>query len=123
MDCFAEPVIGRRFAPTRWLAMTEAEIGWWTYPRFAKTTSVIPECATWHRPQMCNCTSGNPYSRWWLWIPGSLVSLAPRNDDRLNLITRSSKMVSVKRVQAHPVPPSAAARVDAIDWGQAPGEP
>jgi len=22
----------------------------------------------------------NPYSRWWLWIPGSLVSLAPRND-------------------------------------------
>jgi putative proteasome-type protease len=24
MDCFAEPVIGRRFAPTRWLAMTAA---------------------------------------------------------------------------------------------------
>jgi hypothetical protein len=23
MDCFAEPVIGRRFAPTRWLAMTK----------------------------------------------------------------------------------------------------
>ena len=23
MDCFAELVIGRRFAPTRWLAMTE----------------------------------------------------------------------------------------------------
>ena len=23
MDCFAEPVIGRRLAPTRWLAMTE----------------------------------------------------------------------------------------------------
>jgi hypothetical protein len=22
MDCFAEPVIGRRFAPTRWHAMT-----------------------------------------------------------------------------------------------------
>jgi hypothetical protein len=22
MDCFAKPVIGRRFAPTRWLAMT-----------------------------------------------------------------------------------------------------
>jgi len=21
-DCFAEPVIGQRFAPTRWLAMT-----------------------------------------------------------------------------------------------------
>jgi hypothetical protein len=26
MDCFAEPVIGRRFAPTRWLAMTETTI-------------------------------------------------------------------------------------------------
>jgi hypothetical protein len=25
MDCFAEPVIGRRFAPTRWLAMTGGE--------------------------------------------------------------------------------------------------
>src|SRR6266403_5526842 len=22
----------------------------------------------------------NPYSRWWLWIPGSLALLAPRND-------------------------------------------
>lgn len=22
MDCFAEPVIGRRYAPARWLAMT-----------------------------------------------------------------------------------------------------
>ena len=22
LDCFAEPVIGRRWAPTRWLAMT-----------------------------------------------------------------------------------------------------
>ena len=25
MDCFAEPVIGRRFAPTRWLAMKRWE--------------------------------------------------------------------------------------------------
>jgi hypothetical protein len=25
MDCFAEPVIGRRFAPTRWLAVTGME--------------------------------------------------------------------------------------------------
>src|SRR5882724_6109021 len=45
---------------------------------------------------MCKCTSWmrlrsaiadlrrqarNPYSRSWLWIPGSLVSLAPRNDN------------------------------------------
>jgi hypothetical protein len=27
MDCFAEPVIGRRFAPTRWLAMTIRKTG------------------------------------------------------------------------------------------------
>src|ERR1700685_2926401 len=26
MDCFAEPVIGRRFAPTRWLAMTASPV-------------------------------------------------------------------------------------------------
>jgi hypothetical protein len=26
MDCFAEPVIGRRLAPTRWLAMTEEDV-------------------------------------------------------------------------------------------------
>src|SRR3954447_6694434 len=26
MDCFAEPVIGRRFAPTRWLAMTIGDV-------------------------------------------------------------------------------------------------
>jgi len=26
MDCFAEPVIGRRFAPTRWLAKTGGEV-------------------------------------------------------------------------------------------------
>jgi hypothetical protein len=42
---------------------------------------VIPGCATWRRPQMCNCTSGNPYSLQGLWIPGSLASLAPRNDE------------------------------------------
>jgi hypothetical protein len=27
MDCFPEPVIGRRFAPTRWLAMTAEATG------------------------------------------------------------------------------------------------
>jgi hypothetical protein len=26
LDCFAEPVIGRRFAPTRWLAMTDGTV-------------------------------------------------------------------------------------------------
>ena len=28
MDCFAEPVIGRRFAPTRWLATTATQANW-----------------------------------------------------------------------------------------------
>jgi len=28
-------------------------------------------CATWRRPQMRNCASGDPCSRSWLWIPGS----------------------------------------------------
>src|SRR5713226_8145481 len=27
----------------------------------------------------------NPYSRSWLWIPGSLVSLAPRNDGSIHI--------------------------------------
>ncbi len=27
LDCFAEPVIGRRSAPTRWLAMTQHKLG------------------------------------------------------------------------------------------------
>src|SRR3954454_6458332 len=26
---------------------------------------------------MRNCATGNPYSRWWLWIPGSRLSRAP----------------------------------------------
>src|ERR1700737_3373426 len=30
----------------------------------------------------------NPYSRSWLWIPGSLVSLAPRNDTLLSTLIR-----------------------------------
>jgi hypothetical protein len=25
---------------------------------------------------------GKPQARWWLWIPGSLASLAPRNDKK-----------------------------------------
>ena len=35
MDCFAEPVIGRRFAPTRWLAMT------WRYASSRRAASDI----------------------------------------------------------------------------------
>jgi hypothetical protein len=50
MDCFAEPVIGRRFAPTRWLAMT------------GKITVVIPGRAK-HEPGIHN-------HDWGLWIPG-----------------------------------------------------
>jgi hypothetical protein len=46
MDCFAKPVIGRRFAPTRWLAMTLMELTGklsrsrgTIRPRFAKISS------------------------------------------------------------------------------------
>ena len=38
-----------------------------------RLTVVIPGCATWRRPGI-----DNPQS--WLWIPGSLPSVAPRND-------------------------------------------
>src|SRR5437870_5977978 len=38
---------------------------------------VIPGCAAWRRPQMRNCASGNPYSRSWLWIPGSRLLSRP----------------------------------------------
>jgi hypothetical protein len=38
---------------------------------------VIPGRAAWRGPQMCNRTSGNPYSRSWLWIPGSMLRIAP----------------------------------------------
>jgi len=31
----------------------------------------------------------NPYSLSWLWIPGSLASLAPRNDDVKHEVFRS----------------------------------
>src|SRR5438552_16620895 len=42
----------------------------------------------------------NPYSRSWLWIPGSLVSLTPRNDtglvsselDRLGLVVLAERV-------------------------------
>jgi mono/diheme cytochrome c family protein len=37
MDCFAEPVIGRRFAPTRWLAMTAFSLI--SFVAFAQTTA------------------------------------------------------------------------------------
>src|SRR5437868_15021048 len=29
------------------------------------------------RALMCNCTSENPYSRWWLWIPGLRLAAHP----------------------------------------------
>src|SRR5665213_65282 len=38
MDCFAEPVIGRRFAPTRWLAMTVF------IPAFALQNALLLPC-------------------------------------------------------------------------------
>jgi hypothetical protein len=41
MDCFAEPVIGRRFAPTRWLAKTNRR-------PYSITRSFIPASGTKH---------------------------------------------------------------------------
>src|ERR1700710_1178875 len=32
-----------------------------------------------HSGMRLGAQARNPYSRWWLWIPGSLVSLAPRH--------------------------------------------
>ena len=58
--------------------------------------TVIPEYAERRRPQMCNCTSENPYSRSWLWIPGSLVSLAPRNDVNPSLQIDDPAFVAVE---------------------------
>src|SRR5260370_29045492 len=43
-------------------------------PAMRGSSTVIPGWSERTRPQMCNCTSGN------LETPGSLVSLAPRND-------------------------------------------
>src|SRR5258708_10151264 len=46
MDCFAEPVIGRRLAPTRWLAMTFAELHHHAQSfRRARNTGVEPSRA------------------------------------------------------------------------------
>jgi hypothetical protein len=41
MDCFAEPVIGRRFAPTRWLAMTVGEVVGWAKAHRAVPTALV----------------------------------------------------------------------------------
>src|SRR5450432_3998094 len=64
---------------------------------------------------MCNCTSGmrhlaqarNPKSLSWLWIPGSLASLAPRNDEGGLMQTRLSKTLILPdgQISASPVQP------------------
>ena len=42
----------------------------------------------------------NPYSRWWLWIPGSLVSLAPRNDgERAAQAQHAAVQPSIRHMQ------------------------
>jgi hypothetical protein len=43
MDCFAEPVIGRRFAPTRWRAMTtlRAKSAWLFKLRTIRNKSLL----------------------------------------------------------------------------------
>src|SRR2546430_1471257 len=42
----------------------------------------------------------NPYSRWWLWIPGSLVALAPRNAGRVTAhlrFVRNDRLASARQ--------------------------
>ena len=41
----------------------------------------------------------NPCFRWWLWIPGSLVSLAPRNDDLLLVTARRAGHLKKRQSQ------------------------
>ena len=43
LDCFAEPVIGRRSAPTRWLAMTNASIQMASYAGWTRGPSIVKE--------------------------------------------------------------------------------
>ena len=43
----------------------------------------------------------NPYSRRWLWIPGSLASLAPRNDG-FNKETQMTLSYPIASNAAHP---------------------
>jgi hypothetical protein len=48
MDCFAEPVVGRRFAPTRWLAMTVSKpLACWLFEKL-KSVVASPSC---HHPR------------------------------------------------------------------------
>ena len=54
LDCFAEPVIRRRFAPTGWLAMTARGDGTPYARRMA-----APGCTVWIRPRRCASLSSN----------------------------------------------------------------
>ncbi len=51
-----------------------ADDGDWISGKSLRQAIVIPGCASWRRP-------GIAYSLQGFWIPGSLASLAPRNDD------------------------------------------
>jgi hypothetical protein len=61
----------RRRCRCRWRATM-----WWWISNLSSFRG-----ATKSRALMCNCTSENPYSRSWLWIPGLRASHASRNDD------------------------------------------
>jgi hypothetical protein len=50
MDCFAEPVIGRRFAPTRWLAMTSKHPQ--SVAQFARFFSPTPDAFAKRHPYL-----------------------------------------------------------------------
>jgi hypothetical protein len=48
---------------------------------FIRDAPSVGNCRPEAEAMMRNCASENPYFLSWLWVPGSLVSLALRNDD------------------------------------------
>jgi hypothetical protein len=81
MDCFAEPVIGRRFAPTRWLAMTSKHT-------FATSRRYAPEALLYLPPKEGVGNAGCPLH------PRARVRLALVKSTRVNEytgITRHSR--------------------------------
>src|ERR1022692_2282928 len=57
----------------------------------------------------------NPYSRSWLWIPGSLVSLTPRNDDDNSLPINGLGIEQPVRIHKRQSRPALAFRHRAVE--------
>ncbi len=82
-DCFAEPVIGRRFAPTRWLAMTISGS--------RNTLAVILRCSPSGALAPLASLEDERQARWLLILRGSPRRLAPQDDGGGCLKFKSSK--------------------------------